>query len=158
MIKRKWEKSIFFWDLENDDLYPQLDNIKEFLIKNKISNGGLDDEELINQAITIISETRKASATMLQRKLNIWFARAARIIDVLEERWIIGKAKRNLYLIILLIANLHKFDFLRTQYSSGFFAIIWKKNIIFSQVKTAFTAIKLFNGNTLHWYRDLNKK
>lgn len=90
LIKRKWEKSIFFWDLEDDDLYPQLDNIKEFLIKNKISNGDLDDEELINQAITIISETRKASATMLQRKLNIWFARAARIIDVLEERWIIG--------------------------------------------------------------------
>lgn len=49
-----------------------------------------DDEELINQAIQIISETRKASTTMIQRKLWIWFARAARIMDTLEERWLVG--------------------------------------------------------------------
>ena len=49
-----------------------------------------NDEDLINQAIQVIAETRKASATLLQRKLNVWFARAARIMDALEERWIIG--------------------------------------------------------------------
>lgn len=38
----------------------------------------------------MISETRKASATLLQRKLNIGFARAARIMDELEERGVIG--------------------------------------------------------------------
>lgn len=48
-----------------------------------------DDEDLINQAIQIITETRKASTTMIQRKLWIWFARAARIMDTLEERWIV---------------------------------------------------------------------
>lgn len=47
------------------------------------------DEELVQQAIQIISQTRKASATMLQRKLNVGFARAARIMDILEERGII---------------------------------------------------------------------
>ena len=47
------------------------------------------DDELINQAIAVISETRKASATMLQRKLNIGFGRAARIMDALEERWVV---------------------------------------------------------------------
>ncbi len=51
-----------------------------------------DDEDLVNQAIAVISETRKASATLLQRKLNVWFARAARIMDILEERGIIGPA------------------------------------------------------------------
>ena len=50
-----------------------------------MGEGGSDDE-LINQAIAVISETRKASATMLQRKLNIGFGRAARIMDALEER------------------------------------------------------------------------
>ena len=34
------------------------------------------DEELVEQAIQVILETRKASATLLQRKLNIGFARA----------------------------------------------------------------------------------
>ena len=48
-----------------------------------------DDEELIQQAIQVIAQTRKASATLLQRKLNVWFARAARIMDQLEERGIV---------------------------------------------------------------------
>ena len=51
--------------------------------------GNWDDEDLINQAIQIIAETRKASTTMIQRKLWIWFARAARIMDTLEERGIV---------------------------------------------------------------------
>jgi S-DNA-T family DNA segregation ATPase FtsK/SpoIIIE len=44
---------------------------------------------LIEQAIQIIAETRKASATLLQRKLGIGFARAARIMDALEEKGVI---------------------------------------------------------------------
>jgi len=48
------------------------------------------DDELIEKAIQVISQTRKASATLLQRKLNVGFARAARIMDALEERWIVG--------------------------------------------------------------------
>jgi S-DNA-T family DNA segregation ATPase FtsK/SpoIIIE len=38
----------------------------------------------------VVAQTRKASATLLQRKLNIWFARAARIMDLMEERGFIG--------------------------------------------------------------------
>ena len=52
--------------------------------------GGGDDDELVEQAIQVIAETRKASATLLQRKLGVGFARAARIMDQLEERGIIG--------------------------------------------------------------------
>ncbi len=47
------------------------------------------DEELISQAIEIIQQTRKASITLLQRRLKIWFARAARLMDELEQRWIV---------------------------------------------------------------------
>ena len=47
---------------------------------------------LVNQAIVVISETRKASATLLQRKLNVGFARAARIMDILEERGVVWPA------------------------------------------------------------------
>jgi len=49
-----------------------------------------DDEELVERALEVISQTRKASATLLQRKLNIGFARAARILDILEERGMVG--------------------------------------------------------------------
>jgi S-DNA-T family DNA segregation ATPase FtsK/SpoIIIE len=48
-----------------------------------------NDDELVQKAIEIILETRKASATLLQRKLGVWFARAARIMDMLEEKWIV---------------------------------------------------------------------
>ena len=48
------------------------------------------DEDLIEQAIEIIAAKRKASATMLQRTLSIGFPRAARLLDILEERWIVG--------------------------------------------------------------------
>lgn len=49
-----------------------------------------DDEILIEQAIDVIMQTQKASATMLQRKLGIGFPRAAKIIDILEDRGLIG--------------------------------------------------------------------
>ena len=66
------------------------------------SGGGWDDEALIQQAIEVISKTRKASATMLQRKLNIGFARAARIMDALEEKGVIwpqdGAKPRDIYI------------------------------------------------------------
>jgi len=48
-----------------------------------------DDDELIEQAIEIIQQTRKASITLLQRRLKVGFARAARLMDQLEERWVV---------------------------------------------------------------------
>ena len=80
--------------LSEDDIYnPEIIQALEDKLDNSWSSfgwwGGGTDEELIQQAIQIIAETRKASATLLQRKLNVWFARAARIMDELEERWIV---------------------------------------------------------------------
>ena len=46
--------------------------------------------ELIGQAVEIIRETRRASTSSLQRRLRIGYTRAARIMDILEERGIIG--------------------------------------------------------------------
>ena len=48
-----------------------------------------DDDELIKQSIEIIQQTHKASITLLQRRLKVWFARAARLMDQLEEKWIV---------------------------------------------------------------------
>lgn len=59
-------------------------------------NGGADvvvnaDDDLINQAISIIVQTGQASTSFLQRKLKLGFARAARIMDEIEEMGIIGQ-------------------------------------------------------------------
>ena len=48
------------------------------------------DDDLINQAITIIVETGNASTAFLQRKLKLGFPRAARMMDEIEEMGIIG--------------------------------------------------------------------
>jgi len=51
---------------------------------------GSEDEGLIGQAVEIIRETHRASTSSLQRRLRIGYTRAARIMDILEERGVIG--------------------------------------------------------------------
>ena len=46
--------------------------------------------EMIPKAIEVVVDAQMASTTLLQRKLKLGYARAARIIDNLEERGIIG--------------------------------------------------------------------
>lgn len=79
------------WIKEEDIYLPEIINIltakTETVWWENIPDG--NDDELISQAIEIIENTRKASATLFQRKLWIWFARAARIMDVLEDKWIV---------------------------------------------------------------------
>ena len=49
-----------------------------------------EDDELINQAVEVIRQTRRASTSSLQRRLRIGYNRAARLMDALEEKGIIG--------------------------------------------------------------------
>ena len=51
-----------------------------------------DEDELFNQAVEIIKAEGKASTSFLQRKLQIGYNRAARIIDMMEEKNIVSKA------------------------------------------------------------------
>ena len=55
-----------------------------------ISEG--DGDELYNDAINIVKSEGKASTSFLQRKLQIGYNRAARIIDMMEEKGIVSKA------------------------------------------------------------------
>lgn len=51
-----------------------------------------DEDELYEDAKQIVIEADKASTSYLQRKLRVGYARAARLMDILEERGIIGPA------------------------------------------------------------------
>ncbi len=57
-----------------------------------ISGEDGDEDELYNQALEIIKSEGKASTSFLQRKLQIGYNRAARIIDMMEEKGIVSKA------------------------------------------------------------------
>ncbi len=51
------------------------------------------DDELYDEAVRVVKEAKKASASLLQRRLRIGYARAARLIDIMEERGIVGYAE-----------------------------------------------------------------
>jgi S-DNA-T family DNA segregation ATPase FtsK/SpoIIIE len=51
-----------------------------------------DTDELYNQALNIIKTEGKASTSFLQRKLQIGYNRAARIVDMMEEKGVVSKA------------------------------------------------------------------
>ena len=89
-LRNKYMQNLTEEDIYHPEIIAALESKVE-TARGVLSSGGEggNDEDLINQAIQVIAETRKASATLLQRKLNVWFARAARIMDVLEERGII---------------------------------------------------------------------
>lgn len=57
------------------------------------SNGSDGHDQLLEDAIQIICQYDKASASLLQRKLSIGYSRAAKILDQLEELGVIGPAE-----------------------------------------------------------------
>lgn len=57
------------------------------------SDLGDDEDELIEEAIEVIMDCRQASTSMLQRRLKLGYSRAARIIDQIEDRGIIGPSE-----------------------------------------------------------------
>ena len=49
-----------------------------------------DTDELYNEAVRVVREAKKASASLLQRRLKVGYARAARLLDIMEEKGAIG--------------------------------------------------------------------
>lgn len=60
------------------------------LFGTALDAGEDDDDPLMDEATRAVTEAGKASASYLQRKLKVGYARAARLLDLLEARGIIG--------------------------------------------------------------------
>jgi len=48
------------------------------------------EDELYDKAVRVVREARKASASYLQRRLAVGYARAAKLLDMMEERGVVG--------------------------------------------------------------------
>jgi S-DNA-T family DNA segregation ATPase FtsK/SpoIIIE len=80
------ERIIDYWQ-KNSELESESTPPWEKLLTEPDEN---EDEGLIEQAISIVRNTQRASASLLQRRLRIGYPRAARLLDQLEEMGIVG--------------------------------------------------------------------
>ncbi len=81
------EKVITYWQKTYPDVQEEIPPWEDLLQQEAIL---ADRDGLIEEAMKIVSETQRASASMLQRRLRIGYPRAARLIDELHELGIVG--------------------------------------------------------------------
>ncbi|MBI1978392.1 MAG: DNA translocase FtsK [Candidatus Omnitrophica bacterium] len=62
----------------------------EAATNGKTGIGNMEKDELYDDAVRVVLETKQASVSVLQRKLRLGYGRAARIIDMMEEEGIVG--------------------------------------------------------------------
>lgn len=79
----------------NNEITSQPIASKNTSSKNIVSIDGEDRDALFDQAVSAIAESGQASSSFLQRRLKLGYARAARVIDQLEQAKIIGPSKGN---------------------------------------------------------------
>ena len=85
-------KVIDFWKDQAEEVPFEKQTISLEEIEKKIVSleETAEDEELLDEAIKIVLEAGKASTSLLQRRLKIGYARAARLLDLMEEKGIVG--------------------------------------------------------------------
>ena len=79
-----------------------IDEIEQKVVQNSSKGSSVEPDptvdesagdEMLPAAVEVILETGQASVSMLQRRLKLGYARAARIVDEMEERGIVGPFK-----------------------------------------------------------------
>ena len=91
-------------DMINNLQIPEIVNWRSKLEWSILENYKWDqdeDPEIIEKAIAIVRESKKWSTSLIQRKLWLWYARAAKVLDILEELWVVwpsnGSKPREVY-------------------------------------------------------------
>lgn len=91
-------------DAENNTSDPWIVNWKsayEWSVMEWMEGEYDEDPELIEKAIEVVRTAKKGSTSLIQRKLGLGYARAAKVLDILEELWVVwppnGSKPRDVY-------------------------------------------------------------
>jgi len=84
-------KQAAFWDAGDSNSEPNDPN--KLAIEDQTGNPDPQEDELYETAVQMVRRLDKASISLLQRRLRIGYTRAARLIDMMEERGVVGPAK-----------------------------------------------------------------
>ncbi len=74
-------------EIAEPQFHPELTQLK------KVDTSEMGSDELFDEAVRIVLETRRGSVSLLQRRLNIGYARASRIIEMMAGAGILGEYK-----------------------------------------------------------------
>lgn len=85
-------KVVEFWKQQGAPEYNQGVVERQQRSFTSFSESGDDDDPLLGDAEDTVFRAGKASASLLQRRLKVGYARAARLLDIMEEKKIIGPA------------------------------------------------------------------
>lgn len=76
----------------DDEVISQPVQIGKGGVVSEFSGSADSDDDLWRDAVQVVIEGRKASTSLLQRRLRVGYARAARLIETMEEQGIVGQA------------------------------------------------------------------
>ncbi len=97
-------KVVAHWGAQSEPRY--LDGVEG---EGPASEGGRldegDDEDLVKQAMELVVRSQLGSTSMLQRKLRVGFARAGRLMDLLERRGVVGPSEGSKSRAVLMTAE-----------------------------------------------------
>ncbi len=86
----KWVKSEYGEPDDGDDLSSNLEINLETATEESMNFTEEENDPLYDEAKKLVIENKKASASFLQRRMRVGYARAARLIDIMEERGVVG--------------------------------------------------------------------
>jgi S-DNA-T family DNA segregation ATPase FtsK/SpoIIIE len=67
--------------------------VEEAVLEQSVAAGGEADDDLYDEAMRLVVLHQQASTSMLQRRLKVGYSRAARLLDLLEERGVVGPSE-----------------------------------------------------------------
>ncbi|MFP6590217.1 MAG: DNA translocase FtsK [Candidatus Latescibacterota bacterium] len=71
----------------------EVDEVEVFAARGDTAGDGGDHDELFDEAVAVVLESKQASTSFLQRRMKVGYSRAARLMDELEFAGIVGPAE-----------------------------------------------------------------